>query len=108
MADVAIGAMQSSLSKLSNLLNDEIDFNPTITPLLDTSKLRRSLGAVNSLFDDTTLAGDAKIQNGSSASSGNSYQFIQNNYSPKALSRVDIYRQTNNQFTRMKGLVEAG
>ena len=36
---------------------------------------------------------------------GNSYQFVQNNYSPKALSRLDIYRQTKNQFSAMKGLV---
>ena len=108
MADTAVGAMRSSLNRLSSLLSNEIDFNPTITPLLDTSKLRRSLSEVNGLFENQTLDGDAKIQNGSGSGSGNSYQFIQNNYSPKALSRVDIYRQTNNQFTRMKGLVEAG
>ena len=37
---------------------------------------------------------------------GNSYSFVQNNYSPKALSRIDIYRQTKNQFSALKGLVE--
>ena len=29
--------------------------------------------------------------------------FTQNNYSPKALSKLDIYRQTKNQFAQMKG-----
>jgi len=29
--------------------------------------------------------------------------FTQNNYSPKALSRTEIYRQTNNQFAQLKG-----
>lgn len=38
--------------------------------------------------------------------SGNNYNFTQNNYSPKALSRIDIYRQTKNQFSALKGLVE--
>ena len=46
-------------------------------------------------------------QNGNTKStSGNNYNLIQNNYSPKALSRIDIYRQTKNQFSALKGLVE--
>ena len=28
--------------------------------------------------------------------------FIQNNYSPKELSRIDIYRQTKNQFAMLR------
>ena len=32
-------------------------------------------------------------------------QFVQNNYSPKALSRFDIYRQTKNQLSMLKGLM---
>lgn len=47
------------------------------------------------------------IQNGESkAASSNSYSFVQNNYSPKPLSRIEIYRQTKNQFSALKGLVE--
>lgn len=34
---------------------------------------------------------------------GGSYTFVQNNYSPKALSRIQIYRQTSNQFNNWKG-----
>lgn len=37
---------------------------------------------------------------------GNSYKFVQNNYSPKALSRTEIYRQTKNQFSAMERMVE--
>jgi hypothetical protein len=50
-----------------------------------------------------------KIQNGDSKSSntGNSYNFTQNNYSPKALSRVEIYRQTKNQFSAIERMVES-
>ena len=35
-------------------------------------------------------------------------KLVQNNYSPKALSRAEIYRQTRNQFSAMKGLVNNG
>ena len=50
----------------------------------------------------------SEIQNGvAGLPAGNTYQFTQNNYSPKALSRIEIYRQTKNQFSTLKGLVEA-
>ena len=32
----------------------------------------------------------------------NQFNFTQNNYSPKPLSRIDIYRQTKNQFAQLK------
>lgn len=38
---------------------------------------------------------------GSGLASEKSYTFVQNNYSPKALSTVEIYRQTNNQLSRL-------
>lgn len=34
----------------------------------------------------------------------NNYSFVQNNTSPKALSRLEIYRQTNNQLQFAKGI----
>ena len=33
----------------------------------------------------------------------NVYNFTQNNYSPKALSRTDIYRQTQRQINLSRG-----
>ena len=47
-----------------------------------------------------------EIQNGvNSTTGGSTFQFTQINNSPKALSTIDIYRQTHNQFEVMKGLV---
>ena len=49
-----------------------------------------------------------EIQNGENKPvSGGTFSFVQNNYSPKPLSRIEIYRQTKNQISTMKGLVEA-
>lgn len=39
---------------------------------------------------------------GSYNDQGGSYSFVQNNYSPKSLSRIEIYRQTQNQFNNWK------
>ena len=38
---------------------------------------------------------------------GTQISFTQNNYSPKELSRIDIYRNTKNQLNMMKGVVKA-
>jgi hypothetical protein len=40
------------------------------------------------------------------AAGGSVVNFEQNNYSPKALSRAEIYRQTKNQLRAAKGLVK--
>ena len=55
-----------------------------------------------------TISGTNAMMSGSSAGTVNNYYndnsqtFHQNNTSPKALSRWDIYRQTNNLLSRVK------
>ena len=49
----------------------------------------------NNIVGDTTAAYRAKAE---SITNNNDYNFYQYNTSPKALSRLEIYRQTRNQF----------
>lgn len=69
------------------------------------SKFWNSIGGGQSfeLGGDISNAFAQNNQNESKTASGStaapSYSFTQNNYSPKALSRIDIYRQTKNQFS---------
>jgi len=42
------------------------------------------------------------ISSTGSTTTSSTYNFTQNNYSPKSLSRQDIYRQTKNQFAQFK------
>ena len=42
-------------------------------------------------------AGSARVSEGQSGTVNN-YNFVQNNTSPKSLSRLEIYRQTKNQL----------
>lgn len=53
-----------------------------------------------------SLADEGLIAGGSGAGKGviNNYNFVQNNTSPKALSRLEIYRQTRNQLNFAKGV----
>ena len=51
------------------------------------------------------LANEMPVMNGASGKGGDTvYNFTQNNTSPKALSRYDIYRQTKNLIRAVKGV----
>ena len=117
IAKSAKNGLSEAISKITDVIEEDIDTQPTIRPVLDLSDVERGTGRLNALFSSTqamSIGADMshigrnvsgtgeKIQNG-----GNVYSFVQNNYSPKALSRLEIYRQTKNQFSMLKGLVEA-
>lgn len=102
IGDSAIKTMRESMDTISELLNNEVN-NPVITPILDLSDISNNAGRINKMFNDPTIGTNLEelpgIQN------GKVFNFTQNNYSPKALSRIEIYRQTKNQFSTLKGMV---
>ena len=116
MAAAAKNGLSNAISKIREFVDGEMEVQPTIRPVLDLSEVRSGAGRLTAILSrsqamkisssmnrETT----GEIQNGNGTPSvGNSYSFVQNNYSPKALSRIDIYRQTKNQFSALKGLVE--
>ena len=106
----AINSMSNTVKNISDAINDNIDAQPTIRPVLDLTNVESGAGRLNSMLSRTramTISAsmnrriDSEIQNGT-ASTGNTYQFTQNNYSPKALSSIEIYRQTKNQFSTLE------
>jgi tape measure domain-containing protein len=110
------GSTGDMLLKAMSGLQDNIELNPVITPVIDLSQAKRG-------FDD--LATMARIQpvtttgmapavaaaaagarppgEGAISVGGSTYNFTQNNTSPKALSEAEIYRQTKNQLSVLKG-----
>lgn len=116
MAAAAKNGLNNAISKIREFVDGEMEVQPTIRPVLDLSEVRSGAGRLTAILSrsqamkisssmnrETTR----EFQNGDGTPSvGNSYSFVQNNYSPKALSRIDIYRQTKNQFSALKGLVE--
>ena len=110
--------LAKAVAKIGEFIDSDIDTEPTIRPLLDLSDVQskaRQLTAILSRSQAAKIAtsmnseATGTIQNGESAKpvAGNTYSFTQNNYSPKALSRVEIYRQTKNQFSAMERMVNA-
>ena len=86
---------------------DEFDstYRPTIKPRLDMSDVDPALSNMNAVASYMGNRGVEKSQE-TEPSTPASFNFTQNNYSPKALSRIDIYRQTRNQFSTVKEMIK--
>ena len=116
VADVTIDNLRNALAAICDSINSDIDNEPTIRPVLDLSNVESGTARLNAMFSRTQAINVSssmneqvgkEIQNGSDVNGSNPiYQFTQNNYSPKALSRAEIYRQTKNQFSVMKRTVK--
>ncbi|MEG1523830.1 MAG: phage tail tape measure protein, partial [Clostridia bacterium] len=115
MAETAINTTKGVIARLAETINGDLDTQPTIRPVLDLSSVESGVSRLSALFSAKQairISSDMNRENVESQNGvhkptpGNTYQFTQNNYSPKAISRIDIYRQTRNQFSAMKGLVE--
>lgn len=116
VAKSAKEGLRNAVSKIGDFIENGIDSQPTIRPLLDLSDVTEGAGRLSALLSRNQAmkisagmeseSGSVVQNGGATPTSGNNYNFTQNNYSPKALSRIDIYRQTKNQFSALKGLVE--
>lgn len=116
MAKSAKTGLGNAIAKVKDMIDNGVDTQPTIRPILDLSDVEEKSHRLNTLFSrsqaltvSTGIAASRgqNLQNeDASPNTGNSYNFTQNNYSPKALSRTEIYRQTKNQFSAMERMVE--
>lgn len=120
-----ISGLSDTVDKIANILDDNLDISPTIRPVLDLSDVLSGTDRLNKVMDqassklDISATSDklSRVRNGmnSGAEYGKvsatpdaklgSVSFTQINNSPKALSRIDIYRDTKNLIKPMKGLV---
>ena len=120
----AIFALSKSITGMSGLISDNIDANPTISPVLDLSNVKKSAGKIDDILQTKpfvisgalAMANDAAVQHGANQAAAasnittttetvNNFEFVQNNTSPKALTSAEIYRQTKNQLSVVKGAV---
>ena len=91
----------SSFAAVSEVLADTImnDYtNPVIRPTLDLSNVAAGAAGISSMFGNQTVGVNGQYTNGTAPTGNTVYNYTQNNYSPKALDRIEIYRQTKNQI----------
>ncbi|QBZ73583.1 tape measure protein [Streptomyces phage RosaAsantewaa] len=120
MGEGALTSLQRAMSNVADMVTNDIDSQPVITPVLDLSSIRKDasiigniLGtgkiSVDSAYDKARYVAAGYDRNKAAEDSANAQlvgtavSFTQNNYSPKALSSAEIYRQTNNQLSKAKG-----
>lgn len=120
----ALNAMKQAISRIRELLSYEMDLNPKIAPVLDLTTFRKDLSYLESLWSAVPLSADSAYSTAKNVSSLNlagrgselaellsilansapgNISFTQYNTSPKALSSAEIYRQTKNQLSVVKG-----
>jgi len=118
--DVDLGVAQAMLENEMRK-NGKAAIDPTITPVLDLTNIKRDSKEIGRLFggQKVNLSSGARekaklfnrplvpitTSKENTPAVGTTISYTQNNYSPKALSRIEIYRQTRNQISTLKGLV---
>lgn len=120
VGDGAMTAMRKSLSNLKNAVATDMDFNPTIRPVLDLSDVQKNSALIGGMLTPPTLRVDdsyayaasiaesqrefEEARNGGDDDrpTGDVINFTQINNSPKALPAAEIYRNTNNQLSIVK------
>jgi len=116
----AVDAMGPAIATITEALSGNIDSNPVIRPVVDLTDVISGKKSIEELISGNyiNLASPVDISRNIStglrpidispeklAAAGNVVNYTQNNYSPKSLSRLEIYRQTRNQLMALKGLV---
>jgi len=123
IGSVAIDSIKDAISKIDDVINSDIDLVPTITPVLDLTNIQNGSASISRMLSGVQVATPTinnvrqiasqmarnEVTNtpGAKQTTGETkFEFNQYNNSPKPLNRLEIYRQTKNQFAQLKGLVE--
>jgi len=116
-AVAAIGNTADAMLNAMSAIPDMGAMNPVITPVLDLTQVQADADKMNGIINTTPVVAAASYGQAASISTSQaqtttdgealpagstSIKFEQNNYSPEALSPVEIYRQTRNQLSQIR------
>ncbi len=118
LGDRVVDRFQQTLMQIPDSLADMDNFNPVITPVLDLSKVQRDSNDFNRFMKISSIKAEMSFDRARVISSSTGQdatdaaqvaptgptelKFEQHNYSPKALSTNDIYRNTKSQIKLAK------
>ena len=107
--------LSSGLQVINSDVMDNLDTSPTITPVIDDSKVKSGVSTISSLISGLvpgnralgliSVIADGARDTAKGLATGNvtnNYSFNQTNNSPKSLSRAEIYRDSKNLFSQME------
>jgi len=116
MGDSAVSAIQDSMKRAGDFMTQVgVDPNPTITPVLDLSNIRKgakelsgltdipgsgvSFGMAASISTETQQSAEEQAAAGEAVPA---IKFEQTNISPEPLSSAEVYRLTNNELSKLR------
>jgi tape measure domain-containing protein len=113
----ASDALREAMAKVGENLDPEMDLNmditPTVAPVLNLDEFRKKAKDISDILDAGEVSKKAYIATrgltfdradpSAVPPAQTNINFTQNNNSPKALSSSEIYRQTKNQISALKG-----
>ena len=107
--------LSSGLQVINSDVMDNLDTSPTITPVIDDSKVKSGVSTIGSLISGLvpgnralgliSVIAEGARDTAKGLATGNvtnNYSFNQTNNSPKSLSRAEIYRDSKNLFSQME------
>ena len=115
-AEETIHKFIQAVGEIADKTDELTDYEPVIRPVVDMSDVEKKAQIINSTFNGggrsynvasrtqrAVTSSNNTIQSNSMKATpgGNVYQVTQNNYSPKALDRSTIYRQTKNLYSQI-------
>lgn len=119
----ALDTMKKSLSDISTIVAKDVDAKPTITPVLDLTNVQKNASQIGSLLDQNAVNAQVSLSQADAISiaaqtakddsenrpdqTAKEISFVQNNTSPKALTPIEIYRNTRSQLALAKEALEA-
>lgn len=115
LADNLTNSLSTAMSQIGNISESDLDNEFSITPVLDLSDLNSKASSLYTSFANEQISGIQSArasQNGGNNSNNaaqqvtNTYNFNQTNNSPKSLTTTEIYRQSKNIFSQLKGAVD--
>jgi len=118
-AERIVSAFEETLRKQKDPVLDLVPTSPVITPVLDLTKVNAGAKSIDKMMRDAKISANLSLDNARLISvmseqsrteaatppqptGPTEVKFEQNNYSPKALSVNDIYRNTKSQIALAK------
>jgi tape measure domain-containing protein len=120
----AVVGLKKSLSNMDKMTLGDVDMTPVIRPKLDLTDIQNGAGKIGGLLPSAKLNLSSAYSNASNAAAAlranqsasdsetasaqrfGSLNYTQINNSPKALSNAEVYRQTKNQLSTVKGALD--
>ena len=107
-ADVAMLGMQAVLSRLNTIVNEGMDVQPVITPVMDLSNVYAGVGAANSLLNNQNGAYFGGIYTGNL---GRNIQAIRTGYTPRSnavqVNNREVVQAIKDLGERLDGMAQS-